>query len=204
MSVLSDGFYRALGEPENGGGPIAFVTDDVVASIQWESALRELRGGRYLDRFAWILTPHLEALHRCLRAWAFLVPESSDRVILGRNAYGAIAFADDVSAGRSRVSIVDPLTLRLLTSPSWDIIGFFGQALPEQQTGHFLDTSVYSKWLRTSRLYLEDDLALAIKLPLPLDGKLEPDNFQVENIFEYYETTAPSYSKAVAAMKPAR
>lgn len=201
---MSEAFFGALGQPDGGGGPVVFATDDVVASIQWESALRELRGGRYLDRFLWLLTPGLDRLARCLRAWSFLVPESSDRVILGRNAYGAIAFADGVSAGKSRVSVVDPLTLRVMSDATWDIIGFFAQALPEGQTGHFLDRAVYSQWLSQSRLYLEDDLALAIKVPVPLDGALASENFQVEDIFTYYETTAPAYAKAALAMRPSR
>jgi hypothetical protein len=197
MSVMSDGFFAALGQPDEETAPHFPVTDEV-AQLQWESVIAELKGGRFLDRFLWMLTPGLERLDACLRAWPFLVRPSQDRVIIGRNAYGAIAFVDGINAGRSSVSIVDPLTLRC--GPVNDLVGYFARSLRDGP-GRFLDHGVYDAWLRKSKLYLEDNLALAIKMPLPLDGKMEVDNFQVEDIFDYYRTTAPAYEKAVAAMK---
>ena len=79
----------ALGEPVD-AGPAVFASQDPVALLQWESNLDEIRGGKYLDRFLWLFTPGLERLNACLEAWPFLVEPCDDRVIIGRNAYGAI------------------------------------------------------------------------------------------------------------------
>ena len=45
---------------------------------------------------------------------------------------------------------------------------------------------------------LEKDDILAIKVPVSLGGGMKPENFTVEDIFSFYETTAPIYKKAHA------
>jgi hypothetical protein len=178
-----------------------FPTDDVVTAMMYERNLAEIQGGLYLRRFLWLFTPGLEKLSACLDAWPFLVSPCNDRVIIGRNAYGAIAFIDGATVGTGWVSVVDPLTLRVLRDPvRQDLVAFLAQTLPERRMRTFLDSSVYDEWLYANQLALDDDLALAIQYPLPLDGKMELGNFRVEPIVDYYRSTAAPYAKAVAAM----
>ena len=48
--------------------------------------------------------------------------------------------------------------------------------------------------MKISGHHLEPDEILAIKVPILLGGEFKPDNFQIENIFDYYKSTAAIYA----------
>jgi hypothetical protein len=111
---------------------------------------------------------------------------------------------DGAESAGAEVKILDPLSVSVWHEPDCELVRFIGGALPQNRTGSFLDDSIYREHLATNRLYLELDLVLGIKMPIGLGGQMKLDNFQVENIYNYFESTAPIYKKALAAKKPGR
>ncbi len=58
----------------------------------------------------------------------------------------------------------------------------------------FLNRSLYNAWVKATGDFLDLDEILGIKVPLPLGGEFIPENFQIENIIEYYQTTGAIYA----------
>jgi hypothetical protein len=89
MSAVGEAFVKAFGKPDpatpNG---VTFSMPGLQGS--WESLHKEIGSGWYRDGFLYLFGEGLDALKPCLEAWSFLVPPCDDRVIIGRNAYGAI------------------------------------------------------------------------------------------------------------------
>ena len=124
-----------------------------------------------------------------------MIPHNRDRTIIGRNAYGSIVFVDNLDSAKAQLYVVDPLTVSLITDYGLDLWRFIGRYLPQNLIENFLADGVYRKWLAESQLGLELNLALAIKTPLSLGGKMALDNFSVEDIVSYYQSTAPIYAQ---------
>ena len=63
---------------------------------------------------------------------------------------------------------------------------------------NFMDDTLYKAFTANGAQRLEPNEILAIKAPTSLGGLFEPDNFQRENIFDHYTTTAAIYAKYIA------
>jgi hypothetical protein len=194
---IGEALRQALGDPDPAVPPGLHFQDGFQGRV-WRLCAEKVGAGWFRDRFLYLFGEGLEALAPCLEAWPFLVPPNADRMIVGRNAYGAIAYVDDANSPQGKLSVLDPLSVSVVTSHGLDLWSFIGRYLPENLIESFLDDSVYREWAEKSRLGLELDLALAIKIPLTLGGKMEVDNFSVEGIAEYYQTTAPIYANGIA------
>lgn len=199
MSEMGEAFLSRLGAAAPAAPP-GLRFPKPVHQFLWEGIYEEVGAGWYMNRFLYLFGEGLEALERCLDAWSFLVPPRSDRMILGRNAYGAVLVLEHASGGAAsaRVHVLDPLTVEYWTDPSIDFGGLLGYWLPQRQIPRFMGNDIYEAWLRAGGRYLEPHEMLGIKVPLGLGGALELDNFQVEDIGEYYRTTGPIYAKAFA------
>ncbi|MGZ3418286.1 MAG: hypothetical protein ACXWUG_13405 [Polyangiales bacterium] len=195
MSTMSERFHGAVGTADP-ATESAIVFTGPGAKVTWETLGPELGAGWFKERFLYLFGPGLEPLDDCLKAWSFLVPESRDRVILGRNAYGAIVFVDGMNAAKSRVYVVDPIEVQLIGERGMDFIRFFARYIPDDLLGPFLDDSVYRHFVEKKKLHLDPSLCLGIERPVSLGGKMELDNFRVENIVDYYEATGRIYAKA--------
>jgi len=66
--------------------------------------------------------------------------------------------------------------------------------LPQNKIPGFSDSTLDDAWMKISGHHLEPDEILAIKVPILLGGEFKPDNFQIENIFDYYKSTAAIYA----------
>jgi hypothetical protein len=100
--------------------------------------------------------------------------------------------------------VLDPLAVRYRRYADLDFVGLIGYWLPENELPQFLDQTVYDDWRRQTGSVLGPGQILAPKTPLGLGGTMEVDNFQVEDIVSYYQTTAPIYQKAFAKSGGAR
>jgi hypothetical protein len=191
MSGMSDLFRKAVGEPDP-PAPLSLPFEGA-AKLQWDATLKDMPAGWFQDRFLYFLGPGLEPLEACLDAWSWLIPKTDpDRVVLGRNAYGAIAFATGMRSGHSQVRILDPLTLAVLGDGDMDVVGFFARHVPKKLVPSFLDASAYQA-LSAPALGL--DQCLAISLPLSLGGTMDPDNFELEDLIHFHETSARIYRR---------
>ena len=171
-----------------------------------EAFLAEVGAGWFCDRFLYLLGEGLTELSACLEAWAFVVPPNPNRVIIGRNAYGAILVLDNASLPRiERVFVLDPFTVSYEEVPNARFVSFIGRALPEGEMEAFLDDRAYRAWLEQHHAdRLEPQHVLGVKVPKGLGGELVPDNLQLEHIITYYQSTGPIYADAFAKLKQQR
>lgn len=167
-----------------------------------EAFLAEVGAGWFREGFLYLLGDGLQQLHECLDAWSFVVPPNANRLIIGRNAYGAILVLDNASEPRiERVYVLDPFTVSYDEVPNARFISLIGRAFPRGELQGFLDDRAYRAWLDQHQVErLEPQDALGIKVPKSLGGELVADNLQLEDIVSYYQTTAPIYAKAFAQL----
>jgi hypothetical protein len=205
--MVADEFTASFGPPDPAAAPEVHFPNRY-ETFMWAGILEQTGAGWFRDGFLYLFGEGLTALQPCLDAWSFLVPPSDDRMIVGRNAYGAIMVVDDVSAGhRHKVRIVDPfnvtydsdgdLRMHNMVSNWLPNGGWYGVGLPT-----FLDDGAYQAWRQHRDLgdvRLDFDQVLGIKVPQPLGGELVADNLQLENIVEYYQSTGSIYAAALEA-----
>src|SRR4051794_23878413 len=92
-------FAKVFGSPKpRTPSGLHFSPRRALADVWNDLMYPDVGAGWYWDRFLYLFGPGLDELHACLDAWPFLVaPRRPDRMILGRNAYGAILFIDRVN-----------------------------------------------------------------------------------------------------------
>ena len=170
-----------------GDHPLAFFWDEIAA---------EIGAGGFCDQFLYLFgTPVLE-LNRCLAHWSFLLPQpEKERWVIGRNAYGALLVLEEPSrlAHGATVGILDPLNVAYHQYPDRDLVNLLGYYLPEKCLEHFFDEALYRAWHSVTGGTLEWDAVLAARVPIPLGGSMAIENFDIEDIFQYYESTAAIY-----------
>jgi len=199
MSDVGKPFVQAFGKPDPETPNGVNFKSSGLADL-WKAMRREIRSGWFQDRFLYLFGEDLEALLPCLTAWSFVVPPNRDRIILGRNAYGALIVLDDANSGKGTVHVLDPFRVVYWSNPNLAMMNLIAYWLPEDRIPHFRDDGPYREWRQQHGIHLEDDVILAPRTPEGLGGKLELANLQEEPIVEYYETTAPIYAKAFAKM----
>lgn len=199
MSAVGEAFINAFGKPDP-AVPRGFRFRDAFDDKSWSSLQSEIGSGWYLNRFLFLFAKGAERMKACLNAWDFLVPPNRDRIILGRNAYGAILVMDDANHLDHSIHVLDPFRVVYWTDANLTLTNMIGAFLPERLIPHFLDDTLYKKALSTRKARLGDDEILAPRKPLGLGGNMDLDSFQVEKIVPYYKSTAAIYRKAFAKM----
>ena len=90
----------------------------------------------------------MEFLAECLDAWSFLIPPCDDRIIVGRNAYGAILVLEyGNTPEREQLYVLDPFTVTYETRPNLLFRNLIGRWLPQGPLPGFLDDRAYLQWL---------------------------------------------------------
>ena len=202
MSAVGDAFVKAFGKPDP-ATPSGLRFLKGTDQRQWEKLHTEVGAGWYRDGFLYLFGDGLAELSACLDAWSFLVPPCDDRVIVGKNAYGALLVVDNMSQpDKQRVYVLDPLTVTYAGDPNIMFVNLLGAWLPRNLIPGFLDDSAYRAWREANKAgRLELDDVLGIKIPKSLGGKLEANNLQLDGIVDYYRTTAPIYAAAFTKLK---
>src|SRR3954464_3515093 len=111
MGLVDKNFLKAFGKPTRKvGSSIQFTSTG--SSGFWRLVSPVIGAGWYRKNFFYLFGDGLEPLRECLDAWSFIVPRCEDRVILGRNAYGAILTIENESQdlGGQRAGVIDPVT----------------------------------------------------------------------------------------------
>jgi hypothetical protein len=201
MSDVGKPFVQALGKPDPEAPNGLRFTSSGLADL-WKAMRREVRSGWFQDRFLYLFGDGLDALQPCLDAWSFVVPPNRDRMVVGRNAYGALLVLDNANSGKGSVHVLDPFRVVYWSNPNLGLMNLIAYWLPESRIPHFRDDGPYREWRKKHGVYLDDDVILAPRTPEGLGGKFELANLQEEPILEYYETTAPIYHKAFAQLGP--
>jgi hypothetical protein len=202
VSVAGENFLKAFGAPAP-PTPNGLAFPGRFENKVWLSLHDEVGSGWYQDGFLYLFGEGLESLRPCLDAWSFLLPPCDDRIILGRNAYGAILVMDNANdPDLSQINVLDPFTVSYGGPRNADFIStLVARVLPKQELRWFHDDGAYRAWMAehgVRRLRFDD--VLGIKVPRALGGELIPDNLQLDGIVEYYESTGPIYAKALAGL----
>ena len=169
---------------------------------QWQRTLGKLGSGWFLDGYLFLFGAGLQRLNACASAWSFLVPAGKERIVVGRNAYGALLIVEEPEDART-VYLLDPLRVVYWTCPGLDLLALIGRYLPRGDLPHFLEDEIYRHWQQTHG-FVSEATMLAPITPLSLGGQMVLQNFQEEDMVSYYESTAPIYAKAFEKMKQTR
>jgi hypothetical protein len=193
--LLADKFLAAYGhaDPATDRG---FDFNGHNLSFFWDELYGEIGAGWYLDRFLYLFGEEVRTLDRCLEYWDFLMPQDNKtRWVIGRNAYGALLVIEDplTLANAAPIGLLDPLTVSYSADPNMVFTNLIGYWLPERRLNQFLDTRLFDAWRKHTDDVLELDEILAIQTPLPLGGEMIIDNFNIEDVFDYYQTTGDIY-----------
>lgn len=197
MSTPAETFRNAFGAPE----------PSTALGVQFHSSanqglVADVGAGWFRHGFLYLFGEELAQLNACLEAWPFVVPSNPRRIIIGRNAYGAILVVDNESMPREeRVFVLDPFTVSYTEVPNARFMTLMARALPGNELPRFLDDSAYHKWRAEHGVTrLEPRQVLGVKVPRSLGGELVPANLQLEDIVSYYQTTGTIYAKAFATL----
>ncbi len=198
MSAVSDAFIKAYGTPD------PHIPCRLRYAQAWQHEVNdpliaEIGSGHYRNGFFHLLGEDLEPLDALLDTWKFILPDEVPRTVIGRNAYGVLLVAEDLAEEdtAAQLCVLDPIRVGYHRDANWRVLNGLVTWLP----GHypnFMDDRIYSALAGNSNVRLEANEILAIKAPMSLGGLFEPDNFQRENIFDYYTTTAAIYAKYIA------
>ncbi|MBO3749962.1 hypothetical protein J5X84_28105 [Streptosporangiaceae bacterium NEAU-GS5] len=193
MSAVGEAFLAAFGKPD----PAA---PNGIAFYQWKSLYTEIGAGWFKGGFLYLFGDGMAFLTECLDAWPFLVPPCDDRIIVGRNAYGAILVLEHAhTPEQEQLYVLDPFTVTYETRPNLLFRNLIGRWLPQGLLTDFLDDRAYRQWLAANEVDTVDlDEVLGIKIPQALGGELVTGNMQLGDIVDYYRTTAPIYAEAFA------
>lgn len=203
MSAVADAFTKAFGRPDP-ATPNGLHFTEFGFESAWQSLYKEMGAGWFRDGFLYMFGEGLDTLRPCLDAWSFLVPPCDDRMIFGRNAYGALLVLDGANdpSGDERAFVLDPFTVTFDRDPNMHLRNTISNWMPRGKLPAFTDDTAYRAWRTANgvdRLGLDD--VLGIKVPKALGGTLTADNLQLDGIVDYYQTTAPIYAEAFAKLR---
>lgn len=194
-----EAFKDTFGSPETPGEE-AMKFNDAWSQQLWSFAHDQTGVGDFLGGFVHLFTERVEALHPVLEAWEFLLPDDVPRRVIGRNAYGALLLLErPVEDGtKAKIGLLDPIGVQYFTDPNLNFVSLISRWLPQGLLPHFNENEPYRVWQEKTGLHLAMQEVLGIKIPLVLEGSWSVDNFQVEDISEYYQTTGDIYRKRFA------
>jgi hypothetical protein len=208
MSYAIDKFLKAMGsaKPRAKDG----MHFSIFIAGSWKNAQKEgVHPGYYKNRFYYLFGEGLERYQRCIDAWSFLVDTKRPVTILGKNAYGSLLVledSDDAETSR-HIGVLDTTLAQYTARTDWYFSDLWVGLLVNRELDIFTDESAYLEWRelagkgKAKKPYLDEDEILGPVLPLPLGGTMSMTNFRPQNIFEYYESTAPIYKKAYRQVK---
>ena len=200
MTIMKDTFVGAFGKPNPKTPNAIHFKYDGLEAIR-ELCVEDTGAGWFKNRFLYFFGPGLDRLTPCLEAWSFLVPPTRrERTVVGRNAYGALVVVEGGNKSGNTAHVLDPYLMVYWGNPDVHFVKLVGDLLPKNEIPGFLDDALYQAWMKTRKKPLEADIILAPKTPWGLGGKMDPENFQEEDIVSYYKTTGPVFAKAYAKM----
>src|ERR1051325_5024768 len=132
MSIAGESFTKVFGKPDPA------VHNGIDYRI-WNKVLyAEIGAGWFNDGFLYLFGEGMRFMEQCLDAWSFLVHPCDDRMIVGRNAYGALLVLDNKNTPEhERMWILDPFSVTFATDDTLDFVSTIARALPGGELATF-------------------------------------------------------------------
>lgn len=199
MSAASSSFLSSLGPAESTQAHRLHFTGSF-DNMVWDSVYQDIGAGWFRDRFYQLFCADLEPYDALLEMWRFALPSGRQYKVIGRNAHGALLLIEDMQrrGTEAPIRLLSPLRPSFWGDDHCVFMNCIGHWLPQHKIPGFSDSRIYDQFLSASRTRLDPDEILAVKTPLSLGGTMTAENFQVENIFAYYRTTAAIYAPLFA------
>ncbi len=201
MSSVGDAFIKFYGKPDP-LLPCRLKFEESWKQGMVDFIVAEIGSGVYSNGFYHLLGEDLVSLDPLLETWRFILPDDKPRNVVGRNAYGVLLVAEDLQAKGmgAQLCVLDPIRVGYHRDENWLVTNGLVTWLPKY-CPNFTDQRIYRAMVGDSNVRLETDDILAIKTPTSLGGELGSDNFQIENIHDYFASTAAIYAQYLAAGK---
>lgn len=198
MSKVGEAFLKKVG-PSNPNKELGFKFSMEWDQIVLDDIFEEIGAGVYHNGFLHFLGTDVSPLNDILKYWSFLFGDNKDRKVIGRNAHGSLLIIENESEEGTvaPVGYLDLLNCQYVKNENLDFIGLIGNWIPNNRLTNLLESSIYESFINDGKIIQEDEI-IAIKVPVPLGGKLEKDNFKIENIFEYHSSISKIYQKSIS------
>ncbi|UOQ73117.1 hypothetical protein [Hymenobacter cellulosilyticus] len=183
-------FTSHFGRPEPAVPPGDFFADKFDKSL-WRMMYDEVGAGWYQDRFLYLFGAELPQLNPILDAWAFILEPEVERVVIGRNAYGALLVAERTTeeGTDAPIGLLDPWQGTYTKQEGLDFASLLSEGLPENRLPTFLDQTVYRAFLQSGGQLAESEV-LGIQTAFNQGGTLELSNFQPEEVGAFHQRLA--------------
>lgn len=195
MSPVSSAFLSTFGLTES-RQPHRLHFNEVFDQMLWENVYQDIGAGWFKNKFLQLFCADLEPYDALLEHWHFALPKNNSYNVIGRNSYGALLLIEnmDQKGTAAPIRLLNPLLPAFWGDDQNVFMNCIGHWLPKNKIPGFSDSTLYDAYFKTTQTRLEADEILAIKIPMGLGGAIEAQNFQIENIFDYYRSTAPIYA----------
>lgn len=180
-------FTHHFGRPNPAVPPGDFFADKFDKSL-WRMMYDEVGAGWYQDRFLYLFGAELPLLTPCLEAWFGLLEPGVERVVIGRNAYGALLVAEQTTeeGTDAPIGLLDPCQGTYTKQEGLDFASLLSEWLPENRLLGFLDQTIYQAFLAADGQLAEHEI-LGMQTPLSQGGKLELSNFRPEAVVAFHQ-----------------
>lgn len=163
----------------------------------WERLIGEIGVGYFQNGFFYLFGEQLTRLSPILHHWNFLLDQNVEYTLLGMNKMAFLILGEDLHRRgmASQISIVDPFHVTLQRNPQIKLLNFVGRWLPDGMIPYLNDSRIYEAFSSATDSPLHFEEIIAMKTPLSLGGSFQADNFTVEPILSYFQSTGEIYSK---------
>ncbi|PJJ52978.1 hypothetical protein [Hymenobacter chitinivorans] len=158
-------FTHHFGRPEPAVPPGDFFADKFDKSL-WRMMYDEVGAGWYQDRFLYLFGAELPQLNPLLELWTGLLEPGVERVVIGRNAYGALLVAERTTeeGTDAPIGLLDPAAGTYTKHEGLDFATLITDWLPEHRLPAFVDAAAYAAF-RQSGGQLQPQQVLAGSAP---------------------------------------
>lgn len=194
--AMAAAFVQAMGHPDP-RHPIGPIPGD---SEAWRMLTEQIGAGWFLGGRIYLFGAWIEGLDSCLEAWRFLIPADRERRVVGYSALGSLIVLEQPSrlGFEAPLAVLDPFLLTY-GGPSRLILHDLFRGRAHELVPAALPAAEVTTGLGTvPQPRLGPREALVPIQPRPLGGRCVLENFQREDLLDYYRSTGEIYARHLA------
>jgi hypothetical protein len=173
-------FTHHFGRPEPAVPPGDFFADKFDKSL-WRMMYDEVGAGWYQEGFLYLFGAGLPLLNPALEAWAHILEAGVERTVVGRNAYGVLLVAEQITeeGTDAPIGLLDPAAGTYTRHEGLDFATLITDWLPENQLPPFIDAGAYAAFRQGGGQLSENEVLTAT-----------PAGFAPEDVLSYHQRAA--------------